>query len=56
MVNRQSGEGVVGSAWADQGAMVAAFEQAMARRPEAISRGVNFGETSYREIVFADLR
>jgi hypothetical protein len=56
MVNRQSGEGVVGSAWADQGAMMAASEQAMARRPEAISRGVNFGETSYREIVFADLR
>jgi heme-degrading monooxygenase HmoA len=56
MVNRQSGEGVVGSAWADQDAMMAASEQAMARRPEAISRGVNFGETSYREIVFADLR
>jgi heme-degrading monooxygenase HmoA len=56
MINRQSGEGVVGSAWADQEAMMAASEQAMARRPEAISRGVNFGETSYREIVFADLR
>ena len=56
MINRQSGEGVVGSAWADQDAMMAASEQAMARRPEAISRGVNFGETSYREIVFADLR
>jgi hypothetical protein len=56
MINRQSGEGVVGSAWADQDAMMAASEQAIARRPEAISRGVNFGETSYREIVFADLR
>lgn len=56
MINRESGEGVVGSAWADQEAMMAASEQAMARRPEAISRGVNFGETSYREIVFADLR
>jgi heme-degrading monooxygenase HmoA len=56
MINRQSGEGVVGSAWADQDAMMAASEQAMARRPEGISRGVNFGETSYREIVFADLR
>jgi heme-degrading monooxygenase HmoA len=56
MINRQSGEGVVGSAWADHDAMMAASEQAMARRPEAISRGVNFGETSYREIVFADLR
>jgi hypothetical protein len=56
MINRQSGEGVVGSAWADQDTMMAASEQAIARRPEAISRGVNFGETSYREIVFADLR
>ena len=56
MINRQSGEGVVGSAWADQDAMVAASEQAMARRPEATSRGVNFGVTSYREVVFADRR
>jgi len=56
MINRQRGQGLVGSAWADQDAMEAAAADAQSRRQEAITRGVSFGETSYREIVFTDLK
>ncbi len=56
MINRQTGDGIVGTAWSDEQAMRAAAEQAQARRVEAVRRGVTFGDISYREIVFADLR
>ena len=56
MINRETGQGLVGTAWANQGAMNAASAEAMARREEGVARGVNFGETSYREILFADMR
>lgn len=56
MINRETGQGLVGSAWASQDAMKAASAEAMARREEGVARGVNFGETSYREILFADVR
>ena len=55
MMDRKTGRGVVGSAWADEDAMKNAAEQAQARRPEGEARGVNFGEVSYREIVFTDM-
>ena len=55
MMDRKAGRGVVGSAWADEDAMKNAAEQAQARRPEGEARGVNFGEVSYREIVFTDM-
>jgi heme-degrading monooxygenase HmoA len=55
MVNPQTGEGMVGTIWDDEQSMQAAAEAAMARRPEATARGVNFGETSYREIIFVDM-
>jgi hypothetical protein len=55
MINRQTGAGIVGSVWTDEDAMRAAGESAIARRPEAVARGVHFGETSYREIVLIDL-
>lgn len=55
MINPQTGEGMVGSIWDDEQTMQAAAEAAMARRPEATARGVNFGETSYREIIFVDM-
>jgi heme-degrading monooxygenase HmoA len=56
MINRQTGEGMVGTAWADEKAMRAAAEAALARRVEAGGRGITFGDTSYREIVLTDRR
>lgn len=56
MINRQTGEGMVGTVWADRASMDAAAEAAEARRQQAAQRGVTFGEQSKREIVFVDLR
>jgi heme-degrading monooxygenase HmoA len=56
MMNRQTGEGMVGTIWADQALMDAAAEAGEARRERAAQRGVTFGEQSKREIVFVDLR
>jgi heme-degrading monooxygenase HmoA len=56
MMDRKTGRGIVGSAWADQDAMKKAAAEAEARRPEGRARGVNFDEVSYREIVFSDMR
>jgi heme-degrading monooxygenase HmoA len=56
MMNRQSGEGMVGTIWDDQQTMQAAAAEAIARREEAGRRGVTFVETTYREVVFIDVR
>jgi heme-degrading monooxygenase HmoA len=56
MINRQTGEGMVGTIWADKASMDAAAEAGEARRQQAAQRGVTFGEQSKREIVFVDLR
>jgi heme-degrading monooxygenase HmoA len=56
MMDRKTGRGLVGSAWAGQDAMKNAAAQGQARRDEGRARGVNFDEDSYREIVFADMR
>jgi heme-degrading monooxygenase HmoA len=56
MIDRKTGRGIVGSAWADRDAMKNAAAQAQARRDEGRARGVSFDEDSYREIVFADMR
>ena len=56
MINRQIGEGIVGTVWSDRSSMDAAAEAAEARRQRAAQRGVTFGEQGKREIVFADLR
>jgi heme-degrading monooxygenase HmoA len=56
MINRQTGEGMVGSVWADKASMVAAAEAGEARRQQAAQRRVIVGEHSKREIVFVDLR
>jgi len=55
MINPQTGEGIVGSIWDDEQSMRAAADAAMARRSDATARGVNFGETSFREILFFDM-
>jgi heme-degrading monooxygenase HmoA len=56
MMNRQTGEGMVGTIWDDQQTMQAAAADALARREEAGRRGVSFVDTSYREVVFIDVR
>ncbi len=56
MLSRQTGEGIVGTVWADMAAADAAAEAANARRPEAAQRGVVFGDQSKREIVFIEMR
>ncbi len=56
MMNRSTGEGVVGTAWADDESRKRAADDAMARRDEAAARGVNFGERSFRKLLLADMR
>ena len=56
MINRETGEGIVGSVWRDQEAMKAAAAGALARREEASARGVAFGGDSYRELLVVELR
>jgi heme-degrading monooxygenase HmoA len=56
MIDRKTGRGLVGSAWADQDAMKNAAAQGQARRDEGRARGVSFDGDSYREIVFVDMR
>jgi heme-degrading monooxygenase HmoA len=56
MINRQTGEGVAGTVWADRAAADAAVEIDDARRQQAAQRGVILGEQSKREIVFIDPR
>ena len=55
MINPQTGDGIVGTVWDDQPTMQAAAEAAQTRRAEATTRGVTFGDISYREIIFTDL-
>jgi heme-degrading monooxygenase HmoA len=56
MINRDTGEGIVGTVWSDQEALERAADDARARRDVGVARGVNFGEVSFRELVLADLR
>jgi heme-degrading monooxygenase HmoA len=56
MMNRTTGEGIVGTVWSDEAARDRAAQDAQARRAEAVARGVSFGDVSFREIVFTDIR
>ncbi len=56
MINRKTGQGLVGTVWANPDAMKAAAKEAQSRRQEAIARGVSLGDVSYREILFSNLR
>ena len=53
MINRATGEGVVGTVWADEESLNAAAAKADERRATAESRGVEFGEVTRREVLFA---
>jgi heme-degrading monooxygenase HmoA len=56
MMNRTTGKGVVGTAWADEASRQRSADEAMARRDEATARGVMFDDISFREILLADTR
>ena len=55
MVNRSSGEGYVGTMWADRVAMDEQVDNAAAsRRAASSTQGITFGDISLREIVVVD--
>ena len=56
LMNRATGQGIVGTVWTNTEALRAALAQGQERRQEAMARGVNFGDMSEREILFADVR
>jgi heme-degrading monooxygenase HmoA len=53
MINRATGEGVVGTIWTDQDSLQAADAQMEQQRALAASRGVEFGEVSAGEVLLA---
>jgi len=55
MINRTTGEGVVGTVWTDAASMDAAAETAKQRQAQAAGR-VTFGEHSKRELLFVELQ
>lgn len=56
MINRDSGEGLVGTVWKDEESMRAAAAEALTRRQPAIDRGISFGDVSFRELLLVELR
>ena len=52
MINRSTGEGVVGTIWADDESLRTATAKADDRRAMVEARGVEFGEVSNRELIF----
>lgn len=54
MINRSTGDGIVGTVWADAASMETAAEAAQQRQAQAAGR-VSFGEQSKREVLFVDL-
>ena len=56
MMDRSTGEGIVGTVWSDGDARKRAADEAMSRRSEGVARGVTFGEVSFREILTVDLK
>jgi heme-degrading monooxygenase HmoA len=54
LVNRETGDAVVGTLWKDRAAMEAAAADAETRQGQAAGR-VTFGEQTKREILLVDL-
>jgi len=55
MINRETGEGYVGSIWADSAALERQLEGAAVARRETVSaRGISLGEIRYQEIILTD--
>jgi hypothetical protein len=55
MVDRSTGDGVVGTIWADENSMQSSEVAAEARRERAAARGVKISEPSYRTVLFSHL-
>ena len=55
MVDRSTGDGVVGTIWADEDSMRSSEAAADERRQQAATRGVQLGEPSYRTVLFSHL-
>jgi heme-degrading monooxygenase HmoA len=55
LINRSTGEGVVGTIWADEDSMQAQEGRAEERRQRALARGVEIGEPSYRTVLLSHL-
>jgi len=56
MVNRETGQAIVGVVFADHDALSTAAGAAASRREAAAARGIQFGEVSIREILLIDVR
>ena len=54
MINRSTGDGIVGTVWVDAASMDAAAEAAQQRQAQAAGR-VSFGDQSKREVLFVEL-
>ncbi len=52
LINRQSGEGRVGTVWADEASLENALRKAEERRPLGAARGVEFGQDQVLEVLF----
>lgn len=55
MVDRTTGEGVVGTIWADEDRMRSNEAGADERRQQAAARGVKIGDPNYRTVLFSHL-
>jgi heme-degrading monooxygenase HmoA len=55
MIDRKSGKGIVGAAWADEASQQAAAADMQARRQQATDRGVTLEDMSFREILLSEL-
>lgn len=53
LINRATGEGRVGTLWADDDALAASLARGEERRATAAERGVEFGEEHRLEVLFA---
>jgi heme-degrading monooxygenase HmoA len=55
LINRSTGEGGVGTIWADEKAMQASEARAAERRQRALDRGVQISEPRYRTLLLNHL-
>jgi hypothetical protein len=56
MVNRETGDAIVGMVFADHDSLSTAAGDAASRREAATARGIQFGDVSIREILLIDVR
>jgi heme-degrading monooxygenase HmoA len=56
LTNRSTGEGRVGTMWADEESLKGALERSEQRRAAAADRGVEFGDQQSFEVLFAAMQ